>query len=101
MRNTLPALIAAGLLALPAALHGQRFTHEYDHGLNAKGRGRVTVATGIPYVAIGEYAYGVSDRVTVGFMTGVTPHIPGYGVRARAVLLESQEGFRVYFCTPV
>lgn len=101
MKNTIPALVAAGLIALgPAALQGQRFNHASDHVLNARGKGRVTIATGIPYVAIGEYAYGVSDRVTVGVMAGVTPSIPGYGVRARAVLYERRD-FRVYFCTPL
>lgn len=102
MTNRLPVLVAAGLLALgPIALHGQRLNHAYDHVLNASGKGRVTVATGIPYIAIGEYAYGISDRVTVGVMTGVTPSIPGYGVRARAVLYQPRDDFRIYFCTPV
>lgn len=102
MTNRLPALVAAGLLTFGSvALHGQQLNHDYDHVLNARGRGRLTAATGIPYVAIGEYAYGVSDRVTVGFMAGVTPSVSGYGIRARAVLYQPRDGFRIYFCTPV
>jgi len=59
------------------------------------------MTTGIPYVAIGEYAYGISDRVTLGVLAGSTPNVEGYGIRARLVVYEPREDFRVYFCTPV
>src|SRR5687767_14220218 len=101
MTNTQLVLVAAGLLTFgPTALHGQ-VNPAYHHVLNHKGQSRVTVSTGIPYIAIGEYAYGVSDRVTIGVLGGVTPSIPGFGVRARAVLYETADRFRIYFCTPV
>ena len=69
--------------------------------LNDQGQSRFTVATGIPYLAIGEYAYGISDRVTLGVLAGQTPSVQGYGIRARAVLYEPASDFRIYFCTPV
>jgi hypothetical protein len=82
-------------------LAAQRFNHRYDHVLNEKGQGRLTLATGIPFVGIGELAYGLSDRVTVGFFAGVTPTVEGFGLRGRAVVLEPGDGFRVYFCMPL
>ncbi len=102
MTNRMLLHLAAVLLPFsPVHLSGQQFNHVNDHVLNAKGKGRITLATGIPYVAIGEYAYGISDRVTVGVLAGVTPMVEGYGIRARAVLHEPHHGFRIYFCTPV
>lgn len=79
----------------------QNFDHTNDHVLNDKGSARVTMATGIPYVAIGEYAYGFTGRITVGVLAGLTPNVEGYGIRGRAVLYEQYDGFRVYFCTPI
>lgn len=52
------------------------------------GRFAVTGSTGIPYVAIGEIAYGFTDRFTFGIIGGFTPSTPGWGVRARGVLVE-------------
>ena len=94
-------LAAALLVASAANLRGQGITHTYDHVLNYKGASRFTLATGIPYLGIGEYAYGLSDRVTLGFMAGVTPTVEGYGLRVRTVLHQSTPGYRVYVCTPV
>src|SRR3954470_16204162 len=42
-----------------------------------------TAATGVPYLAIGEVAAGVSSRFAVGAMAGVTPNVVGFGVRPR------------------
>src|SRR5437762_14386768 len=47
-----------------------------------------SVATGIPYLGIGEVAYGVTDRFAVGVVGGVTPTTVGGGVRLRGVLFE-------------
>ena len=93
--------LALTLLVAGSGMLSAQVTHPYDHVLNDQGASRLTVATGIPYLAIGEYAYGVSDRVTVGFLAGVTPSVEGYGVRVRTVLHQSDPGFRIYFCTPV
>jgi len=61
----------------------------------------VTVATGIPYVGIVEYAYGISDRFSAGAIIGITPKIPGYGVRLRGTIHERGDRFRVYVRAPV
>jgi len=102
MVHNLRLLLAAVLLATCGlTVQAQQISHLNDHVLNARGQGRVTVATGVPYVGITEYAHGLSDRVTVGVLGGFTPRVPGYGIRARAVLYQPHDGFRVYFCTPV
>ena len=100
---TIRSIILAGLacIASRGALTCQEITHHYDHVLNAQGASRFTIATGIPYLAVGEYAYGVSDRFTFGVLAGVTPSVKGYGIRARTVLHENGDRYRVYFCTPV
>jgi len=90
-------VLTVSLNNLPA----QMLYPENDHVLNYKGQSRLTFATGIPYVGVIEYAYGISDRSTIGVLFGVTPRVAGYGVRVRAVVLESGNDFRVYFCTPV
>ena len=64
---SLRLVILATLFATGSpTLNGQSYNHECDHVLNYKGQSRITFATGIPHVAISEYAYGVSDRVTAG-----------------------------------
>lgn len=72
-----------------------------DHLFAAKGHSIVTVATGIPYVGIAEYAYGVSDRFTIGVIAGSTPIIPGYGIRVRNVLYTNHSNRRIYMRTPI
>ncbi len=102
MNNLSRSMISGVLVAASSlAAYGQPLNHENDHVLNYKGQSRITLATGIPYVAIGEYAYGVSDRITLGVLAGLTPSVEGYGIRARAVLYQPGESFRIYFCTPV
>jgi len=94
-------LAAVVLAARAANLRAQDITHAYDHVLNYRAQSRLTLATGIPYLAIGEYAYGLSDRVTLGVMAGVTPSVEGYGIRVRTVVHQTDPRYRVYFCTPV
>jgi hypothetical protein len=102
MANKTFSFIAAVLITTaPYVLHGQQFNHTNDHILNQKGKGRITIATGIPYIAVGEYAYGFSDRVTIGVLAGLTPNVEGYGIRARTLLYESTKNFRVRFCSPI
>ena len=73
----------------------------FDHVINRKGESRITLATGIPFVGVAEYAYGVTDRFTVGVLGGVTPAVEGYGFRMRGVVYQKTDRYRVYFCTPV
>jgi hypothetical protein len=102
MRNRHIALATSLLVVLgSSALGGQELNHRFDHVINENGQGRLTLATGIPYVGIVEYAYGISDRVTMGAFVGVTPNVGGVGVRTRLVVHEPREDFRIYFCTPI
>lgn len=53
------------------------------------GRGAsVTLATGVPFLAIGEAAWGFGDRLTLGAMIGVTPNVLGVGLRPRVSMIE-------------
>ncbi|HTR81678.1 MAG TPA: hypothetical protein VMM58_08610 [Bacteroidota bacterium] len=71
-----------------------------DHLFAADGGSMVTVSTGIPYIGIAEYAYGISDRFSVGVMVGTTPNVEGYGVRARAIIAQPSDDVRFYFRVP-
>lgn len=59
-----------------------------DPAFAPSGHAMVSVATGLPYLAIGEVAYGVGSRFTVGVLGGITPTTEGGGVRIRGVLLD-------------
>ena len=54
-----------------------------------------TVASGVPFVGVGEAAYGVTDRFAVGAMVGATPNMGpiegtlGVGLRPRGVVFTS------------
>ena len=72
-----------------------------DHLFAEKGRSAVTIATGIPYVGIAEYAYGFSDRFTMGVLVGTTPRVPGFGVRFRNILHSNGDNKRIYLRTPL
>jgi hypothetical protein len=47
------------------------------------GRGSVGVATGVPFVGIGEVAYAPSAGFAIGGIVGVTPMVVGFGLRPR------------------
>lgn len=72
-----------------------------DHLFVPEGGSMFTAATGIPYVGIGEYAYGVSSKTTVGFIYGQTPLVEGYGLRIRTIIGEPSERVRIYFRAPI
>ena len=71
------------------------------HLFNAKGNSMLTFASGIPYIAAIEYAYGFSDRFTVGVTIGKTPNTTGYGLKIRAILYQPNENYRIYFRAPI
>ena len=57
-----------------------------DYLLPGAGRVAASVATGVPFLAMGELAYGVGDGFAVGALAGVTPRVDGFGLRPRGVL---------------
>lgn len=84
-----------------AQIANAQFQHN-DHLFLLKGTTSATIGTGIPYVGIGEVAYGVTSGFTVGALFGVTPLIPGYGLRLRGLIYENQEAaFRLHLRAPV
>jgi hypothetical protein len=72
-----------------------------DHLFPQKGRSMVTFGTGVPYVAVAEYGYGISERLSVGLLAGITPSITGLGIRVRGVLCQRGNNFRLYIKVPV
>lgn len=75
--------------------------YSQDHVFTGKGGQKITLVTGIPYIGIAEYAYGVTDRFTAGVLVGLTPRVEGYGVRLRTIIFQEDRSFRSYFCVPV
>ncbi|MDR8390881.1 hypothetical protein NC796_07020 [Aliifodinibius sp. S!AR15-10] len=73
----------------------------FDHVINMRGESRLSLFTGLPVIGSSEYAYGVSNRLTVGILGGFTPFEEAIGLRVRTVLYQSKESFRVYYCTPI
>ena len=59
------------------------FNGNNDHVFTTQGHAKVTLASGIPYIGIAEYAYGVTDRFTAGFLAG--PEGAGFKVVAAEV----------------
>jgi hypothetical protein len=71
-----------------------------DYLMPGAGRVSGSVATGVPFLALGEIAYGVSDGLAVGVIGGVTPRVDGFGLRPRGVLFRSGRE-RVELVVPV
>ena len=94
-------LVAVSVMSFLRANAQEESVHNNDHLFAHKGRSMVTLATGIPYLGIAEYAYGFSDRFSLGLSVGVTPNVEGYGFRIRGILLQSREDFRLYVRMPV
>lgn len=67
-----------------------------------KGKYMATMVTGIPFIGIGEVAYGFTNRFSVGILAGELGNFtPGYGLRFRYVLAQPSQDFRLYFKAPV
>jgi hypothetical protein len=69
--------------------------HSDDALLSEPGRFMVTAASGIPFLALGELAYGVSRGFSIGALAAATPDTSKFdgtsavGLRPRGVLLRS------------
>lgn len=59
-----------------------------------------SLATGVPFLAMGELSVGIGDRFALGAIGGATPNVPGFGIRPRAVVLEIGS-WRGVLATPV
>jgi hypothetical protein len=97
-------ILAVGffLVGFSGLLHSQSVDQlKKDYVFALTGNWQITSATGIPYIGIGEFAYGINSRTTLGLVYGITPNVEGYGLRGRRILYQSTEDFRLYFCVPV
>ena len=73
-----------------------------DDLIPRQGKSVATLLTGVPYAAIVEYAYGLTDRFSVGVIAGVLENsLPGYGVRLRYIVAQPSRDFRIHFRMPI
>lgn len=61
------------------------------HDAMFPGHGHVstTVSSGFPFVAMGELAVGIGDRVALGAVGGTTPDMPVFGARPRVAIFDT------------
>src|SRR5207244_10386209 len=88
--------------AVVADLPASEVTPARPHDALFPGHGRVqtSLATGVPFLAMGEISVGIGDRFALGALGGATPNVPGFGIRPRAVVLEIGS-WRGVLATPV
>ncbi len=100
-----PFIIAAIAVATFASLGSAQLPSvpppSSDYLFANAGGSLVTASTGIPYLGITEYAYGISSKTTIGLMFGETPDVEGYGIRIRTVIAELSDNNRIYFRAPI
>ncbi len=94
-------IIFFGLSAFNGALGQEHKVSYHDYLMPKKGKSMLELYSGIPYVAIGQYSYGFSDRFSVGILYGYTPEVLGYGLRIKAVIAQPSESVRIYLKTPL
>jgi len=82
-------------MTLHFAFSQAKQTYENDYLMPKKGKSMVELYSGVPYVAIGQYSYGFSDRFSMGLIYGYTPINKGFGTRLKAVLVQSSSSFRI------
>ena len=63
--------------------------------------GSVGVATGVPFVGMGELAYAPTEGFAVGAIVGITPFVFGAGLRPRVGLPLDASGTRVSLVSPL
>lgn len=73
----------------------------HDYLMPQKGKSLAEFYTGLPYVAIGQYSYGFSDRFSVGVIYGFTPFVRGMGLRIKAIIGTPTNRMRIYFKSPL
>ena len=100
MKNRI-VLMAIALMLVHTLSSAQRSSVGMnDHLFASPGSGMLTVATGLPYVGAFEYAFGISDRFTMGFVAAAAPPASAFGLRLRGVIFQ-EDGFRLYVRTPL
>ena len=76
------------------------------------GQWMISIATGEPFIGIGEATYGIGDHTAIGGLGGAIPRVvgisrslsngtlPAYGIRVRQEFLEN-DNFRLYGRMPI
>jgi hypothetical protein len=62
--------------------------------------GSIGIATGVPFVGMGEVAYAPTEHFAIGAIVGVTPFVLGVGLRPR-VAVPLSRSMRVALAAPV
>jgi hypothetical protein len=101
IRIVIATLVIAGSISTSMAQLSTVAAPSSEYLFAPQGGSMMSASTGIPYVGITEYAYGISDKTTVGLMFGVTPKLEGYGARIRTIIAEPSENTRIYFRAPI
>ncbi len=89
-----------GLLSFHTLSGQDKKVYDHDYLMPQKGKSQVELYSGIPYVAIGLYSYGFSDRFSAGLIYGYTPFAKGYGFRIKSVLAQPSTNFRINLKSP-
>ncbi len=74
---------------------------DHDFLMPKKGKSMIVFNSGIPYVAIGEYSYGITNRFAAGILIGHTTILPGYGIRLKAVIAQPSQDMRILLKSPI
>lgn len=74
---------------------------QHDYLMPAKGKSMVEFYSGIPYVAVAQYGYGISNKFSLGFFYGYTPFEKGYGLRLKAIIAQPSASFRLNVKSPL
>lgn len=69
--------------------------YHHDYLMPGKGKSMVEFYSGIPYVAVAQYGYGISNKVSLGIFYGYTPFEKGYGLRLKAIIAQPSASFRL------
>ncbi len=73
----------------------------HDYLMPEKGKTMIEFYSGMPYIGVGQIAYGFSRNFSVGIIYGVTPVSSAYGIRMKAVINNTSEKWRIIAKSPV
>lgn len=97
---SLALILLTGFCSINAVTGQESISSNYDYLMPEKGKSMFEFYTGLPYIAIGQYSYGFSEKFSAGIIYGYTPHVRGYGVRVKAIIAQPSESMRIYFKSP-
>ena len=112
MKSRIIIIAVMAILSYFAIAHAQDSTMVYelrnhnsankvhDYLMPGKGKSMLELYSGIPFIAIGQYSYGFSDRFSAGIIYGYTPDVLGYGFRIKAIIAQPSESVRINLKAP-